>query len=64
MMPNVRGTKDAARLAGLHTAPAQRTDGSGAIAYGLTRKEGVIAVYDLGGGTFDISILRPEPRGV
>jgi molecular chaperone HscA len=54
-----QGTKDAARLAGLHVLRLLNEPTAAAIAYGLdTGQEGVIAVYDLGGGTFDISILR------
>ncbi|MBR9875476.1 Fe-S protein assembly chaperone HscA [Vibrio sp. J1-1] len=53
------GTKDAAKLAGLHVLRLLNEPTAAAIAYGLdSRQEGVIAVYDLGGGTFDISILR------
>ena len=53
------GTKDAAQLAGLHVLRLLNEPTAAAIAYGLdSGKEGVIAVYDLGGGTFDISILR------
>jgi len=49
-----QSTKDAARLAGLNVLRLLNE-----VAYGLdSGKEGVIAVYDLGGGTFDISILR------
>ncbi|QXO16789.1 Fe-S protein assembly chaperone HscA [Vibrio ostreae] len=53
------GTKDAASLAGLHVLRLLNEPTAAAIAYGLdSGQEGVIAVYDLGGGTFDISILR------
>ncbi|MGU3413883.1 Fe-S protein assembly chaperone HscA [Enterobacteriaceae bacterium C34A] len=53
-----QGTKDAARLAGLHVLRLLNEPTAAAIAYGLdSGQEGVIAVYDLGGGTFDISIL-------
>ncbi|CAH8221455.1 Fe-S protein assembly chaperone HscA [Vibrio aestuarianus] len=53
------GTKDAANLAGLHVLRLLNEPTAAAIAYGLdSAQEGVIAVYDLGGGTFDISILR------
>lgn len=53
------GTKDAAKLAGLHVLRLLNEPTAAAIAYGLdSEQEGVIAVYDLGGGTFDISILR------
>lgn len=59
-----QGTKDAARLAGLHVLRLLNEPTAAAIAYGLdSGREGVIAVYDLGGGTFDISILRLS-RGV
>ncbi|MCG9598826.1 Fe-S protein assembly chaperone HscA [Vibrio sp. Isolate25] len=53
------GTKDAAKLAGLHVLRLLNEPTAAAIAYGLdSGQEGIIAVYDLGGGTFDISILR------
>lgn len=59
-----QGTKDAARLAGLHVLRLLNEPTAAAIAYGLdSGQEGIIAVYDLGGGTFDISILRLS-RGV
>ncbi|MCU6670515.1 Fe-S protein assembly chaperone HscA [Enterobacteriaceae bacterium H4N4] len=59
-----QGTKDAARLAGLHVLRLLNEPTAAAIAYGLdSGKEGTIAVFDLGGGTFDISILRLS-RGV
>ncbi|MBH1932486.1 Fe-S protein assembly chaperone HscA [Serratia rubidaea] len=59
-----QGTKDAARLAGLHVLRLLNEPTAAAIAYGLdSGQEGTIAVYDLGGGTFDISILRLS-RGV
>jgi molecular chaperone HscA len=54
-----QGTKDAARLAGLHVLRLLNEPTAAAIAYGLdSGQEGLIAVYDLGGGTFDISILH------
>ncbi|MGB5397234.1 MAG: Fe-S protein assembly chaperone HscA [Gammaproteobacteria bacterium] len=54
-----QATKDAARLAGINVLRLLNEPTAAAVAYGLdTGKEGVIAVYDLGGGTFDISILR------
>ncbi|GGB01223.1 Fe-S protein assembly chaperone HscA [Agarivorans gilvus] len=54
-----QGTKDAAQLAGLHVLRLLNEPTAAAIAYGLdSGDEGVIAIYDLGGGTFDISILR------
>ncbi|ENO8809390.1 Fe-S protein assembly chaperone HscA [Photobacterium damselae] len=52
------GTKDAAKLANLNVLRLLNEPTAAAIAYGLdSGQEGVIAVYDLGGGTFDISIL-------
>lgn len=57
-------TKDAARLAGLNILRLINEPTAAALAYGLDKgAEGVYAVYDLGGGTFDISILRME-KGV
>ena len=54
-----QATKDAARLAGLHVLRLINEPTAAAIAYGLDRAaEGVYAVFDLGGGTFDVSILR------
>ncbi|ACL73135.1 2-alkenal reductase [Thioalkalivibrio sulfidiphilus HL-EbGr7] len=54
-----QATKDAATLAGLNVFRLLNEPTAAAIAYGLDKgQEGVIAVYDLGGGTFDISILR------
>lgn len=59
-----QATKDAARLAGLNVLRLLNEPTAAAVAYGLDRgSEGVIAVYDLGGGTFDISVLRLT-RGV
>lgn len=59
-----QSTKDAAHLAGLNVLRLLNEPTAAAIAYGLdSGQEGVIAVYDLGGGTFDISILRLS-RGV
>jgi len=54
-----QATKDAARLAGLNVLRLLNEPTAAAIAYGLDNaSEGVYAIYDLGGGTFDISILR------
>ncbi|MCK6412421.1 MAG: Fe-S protein assembly chaperone HscA [Azonexus sp.] len=54
-----QATKDAARLAGLNVLRLLNEPTAAAIAYGLDNAaEGVYAVYDLGGGTFDISILK------
>lgn len=59
-----QATKDAASIAGLKVMRLLNEPTAAAVAYGLDRgQEGVIAVYDLGGGTFDISILRLS-RGV
>lgn len=59
-----QATKDAARLAGLSVLRLLNEPTAAAVAYGLDQSaEGVVAVYDLGGGTFDISILRLT-RGV
>ncbi|MEK6630918.1 MAG: Fe-S protein assembly chaperone HscA [Acidobacteriota bacterium] len=54
-------TRDAGRLAGLEVLRIINEPTAACLAYGLDkRREGVIAVYDLGGGTFDISILKVE----
>ncbi len=54
-----QATKDAAQMAGLNVLRLINEPTAAAIAYGLdTAAEGIYAVYDLGGGTFDISILR------
>lgn len=54
-----QGTKDAATLAGLKVLRLLNEPTAAAVAYGLdSGQEGIIAVYDLGGGTFDISILH------
>jgi molecular chaperone HscA len=59
-----QATKDAAQLAGIHVLRLINEPTAAAIAYGLDQaSEGVYAVYDLGGGTFDISVLRLT-RGV
>lgn len=59
-----QATKDAARLAGLHVLRLLNEPTAAAVAYGLDKgAEGLVAIYDLGGGTFDISILRLT-RGV
>ncbi len=59
-----QATKDAAQLAGVNVLRLLNEPTAAAIAYGLdTGSEGVIAIYDLGGGTFDISLLRLS-RGV
>jgi molecular chaperone DnaK len=54
-----QATKDAGRIAGLEVLRLVNEPTAAALAYGLDKKrEGIVAVYDLGGGTFDISILR------
>ncbi len=54
-----QATKDAGRIAGLEVLRLVNEPTAAALAYGLDkRKEGIVAVYDFGGGTFDISILR------
>jgi Fe-S protein assembly chaperone HscA len=54
-----QATKDAGRIAGLEVLRLVNEPTAAALAYGLDkRKEGIIAVYDFGGGTFDVSILR------
>ena len=54
-----QATKDAGRIAGLDVLRLVNEPTAAALAYGLDRKkEGLVAVYDFGGGTFDISILR------
>lgn len=56
-----QATKDAARLAGLTVLRLLNEPTAAALAYGLDKKkEGLFAVFDLGGGTFDISLLRLE----
>ena len=54
-----QATKDAGKIAGLEVLRIINEPTAAALAYGLDRKEsGVVAVYDLGGGTFDVSILE------
>jgi molecular chaperone HscA len=54
-----QATKDAAKLAGLNVLRLLNEPTAAAVAYGLDQHaEGLVAIYDLGGGTFDISILR------
>jgi molecular chaperone HscA len=60
-----QATKDAARVAGLDVLRLLNEPTAAAIAYGLDNaSEGIYAVYDLGGGTFDISILKLSKRRV
>jgi molecular chaperone HscA len=59
-----QATKDAAKLAGLKVLRLLNEPTAAAVAYGLDKKnEGVFVIYDLGGGTFDVSVLRLQ-RGV
>ncbi len=59
-----QATKDAGRLAGLEVLRLVNEPTAAALAYGLDRRDaGAVAVYDLGGGTFDVSVLRLE-RGI
>jgi len=54
-----QATKDAGRIAGLEVLRLVNEPTAASLAYGLDKKrDGIVAVYDLGGGTFDISILR------
>ena len=54
-----QATKDAGRIAGLEVLRLVNEPTAASLAYGLDkRKDGIVAVYDLGGGTFDISILK------
>ncbi|KAH7431110.1 hypothetical protein KP509_08G030000 [Ceratopteris richardii] len=53
-----QATKDAGRIAGLEVARIINEPTAASLSYGAEKKEGVVAVFDLGGGTFDISILE------
>ncbi len=53
-----QATKDAGRIAGLEVLRIINEPTAAALCYGADRKEGLVAVYDLGGGTFDVSILE------
>lgn len=54
-----QATKDAGRIAGLEVLRSVNEPTAASLAYGLDKKQnGIVAVYDLGGGTFDISILK------
>lgn len=53
-----QATKDAGRIAGLDVLRIINEPTAAALAYGSDKKEGLVAVYDLGGGTFDVSILE------
>ena len=53
-----QATKDAGKIAGLDVLRIINEPTAAALCYGSDKKEGVVAVYDLGGGTFDVSILE------
>ena len=53
-----QATKDAGKIAGLDVLRIINEPTAAALSYGMDRKEGLVAVYDLGGGTFDVSILE------
>ncbi len=53
-----QATKDAGRIAGLEVLRIINEPTAAALSYGMDQKEGLVAVFDLGGGTFDISILE------
>lgn len=53
-----QATKDAGRIAGLEVSRIINEPTAASLSYGADKKEGVVAVFDLGGGTFDISILE------
>ncbi|KAL5099649.1 hypothetical protein RYX36_003976 [Vicia faba] len=53
-----QATKDAGRIAGLDVQRIINEPTAAALSYGMNDKEGLIAVFDLGGGTFDVSILE------
>jgi molecular chaperone DnaK len=60
-----QATKDGGRIAGLHVARVMNEPTAAALAYGIQHKHGqMVAVFDLGGGTFDISILEIASDGV
>ena len=60
--PFLQATKDAGRIAGLDVQRIINEPTAAALSYGANNKEGLFAVYDLGGGTFDISILEISGR--
>merc|ERR1712164_174400 len=53
-----QATKDAGKIAGLDVLRIINEPTAAALSYGVDKKEGIVAVYDLGGGTFDVSILE------
>merc|ERR1711968_301376 len=53
-----QATKDAGKIAGLEVLRIINEPTAAALSYGVDKKEGIVAVYDLGGGTFDVSILE------
>ena len=58
-----QATKDAGRIAGLDVQRIINEPTAAALSYGANNKEGLFAVYDLGGGTFDVSILEISGGG-
>jgi Hsp70 protein len=54
----MQATKDAGKIAGLEVLRIINEPTAAALSYGADKKEGVVAVYDLGGGTFDVSIME------
>lgn len=53
-----QATKDAGKIAGLEVLRIINEPTAAALSYGADKKEGIVAVYDLGGGTFDVSIME------
>merc|ERR1712241_1346863 len=53
-----QATKDAGKIAGLDVLRIINEPTAAALSYGMDKKEGLVAVFDLGGGTFDVSILE------
>lgn len=54
----LQATKDAGKIAGLEVLRIINEPTAAALSYGADKKEGIVAVYDLGGGTFDVSIME------
>ena len=58
LLVSMQATKDAGKIAGLEVLRIINEPTAAALSYGADKKEGVVAVYDLGGGTFDVSIME------
>ena len=58
LLASMQATKDAGKIAGLEVLRIINEPTAAALSYGADKKEGVVAVYDLGGGTFDVSIME------